>query len=319
MQSDRFLWILRSWACPAWRRRLRIPKSDMVVGWHRRVFARLDVEVVPQIIEPGSGSGSIGTSIAKANTITSHSFVAPEFGIYLNGMKQKGSNKKKPKQKPTKNKENAIEASSGVLEIHKHYVAGLKRAWRKAEGQKRMLLPETDLLRSLSVPTPPMLEDALGYHGRLRFVAFYYSPRMAEPVHCDGGDAFPIDRTAWNVFTSHPIVCPVLEKFHTLYGRLNAYDPLLSPSELSALSVSALRGYCGRFHMVVLDRETRQLFLGSWEATILFLNLAEPDEEMHVELEDGKLVSVGNERAPEMTPKSVVSALKAWLDDRLAD
>src|SRR4029450_12166574 len=30
-----------------------------------------------------------------------------------------------------------------------------------------------DLLRYLPIPTPPMLEEALGYRGRLRFVAFY--------------------------------------------------------------------------------------------------------------------------------------------------
>src|SRR4030095_11020331 len=117
-------------------------------------------------------------------------------------MKQKRPVRKKPQQEQASQKQTAIEASSAMLEIHKRYVAGIKRGWRQLQGKNRVLLPETHLLRYLPIPTPPMLEEALGYRGRLRFVAFYYSPGIAEPVHNDGGDALPIDPAAWDVFTS---------------------------------------------------------------------------------------------------------------------
>ena len=70
-----------------------------------------------------------------------------------------------------------------------------------------------------------MLEKALGYHGQLSFVAFYYSPRTVAPVHCDGGDELPVDRRGWDLsyrIISHKAVLPSLEQYKTLFGKLSS-------------------------------------------------------------------------------------------------
>src|SRR5258707_15581073 len=43
----------------------------------------------------------------------------------------------------------------------------------------------------LPIPVPPMLEEAFGYRGTLRFVEFAYSKTPHQFVYCDGGDFIP--------------------------------------------------------------------------------------------------------------------------------
>ncbi len=41
-------------------------------------------------------------------------------------------------------------------------------------------------IEKLVVPAPPMLDEAIGYPGRARYVAFYWTPYGDEVIYTDG-------------------------------------------------------------------------------------------------------------------------------------
>ena len=78
-----------------------------------------------------------------------------------------------------------------------------------------------DLLKDLSTPekwsivqapiaVAPMMEEALGYTGTRRYVAFYVSLRTFE-FGFDDGEFHSSDMAAWREFTSHPLVASTLD------------------------------------------------------------------------------------------------------------
>lgn len=93
--------------------------------------------------------------------------------------------------------------------------------------------PET--LVPLPVPVPPMLEQALGYPGQARLVAFFWSPLGDEAVFNDGWCSGDADWTAYLAFVEHPTV-----------------EPHLRPFDLGSSEDEAR-------HWLVLDREERTL------------------------------------------------------------
>jgi hypothetical protein len=88
----------------------------------------------------------------------------------------------------------------------------------------------------LSVPVPPMLEEALGYTGTARLVAFYWTPMGDEAMYDDGVQSGDGEWPAWLSFVQHPKVEP----------QLGPYD--LGSSESEAR------------HWLVLDRTARALY-----------------------------------------------------------
>ncbi|HLV98698.1 MAG TPA: hypothetical protein VKT82_08485 [Ktedonobacterales bacterium] len=106
--------------------------------------------------------------------------------------------------------------------------------------------PET--LVPLPVPVPPMLEQALGYPGQARLVAFFWSPRGDEAMHDDGRCTGVGDWTAYLAFIKHPTV-----------------EPHVRPFDLGSSEEEAQ-------HWLVLDRETRTLsVLPVQQAALLLL------------------------------------------------
>lgn len=57
---------------------------------------------------------------------------------------------------------------------------------------------------------PPMIEQAFGYKGTRRYVAFYVSLRTFK-FGFDDGEFHPSDVAPWRAFTSHPLVASVLD------------------------------------------------------------------------------------------------------------
>lgn len=97
-------------------------------------------------------------------------------------------------------------------------------------------------LTLLAAPVPPMLEEALGYDGTARLVAFYWDPNGDECSWNDGRlSVCGANWWAWLAYTQHPLIC-----LHLL-----PYD--LGSSEAPAS------------HWLVLDREARQLYVGPWD------------------------------------------------------
>ena len=63
-----------------------------------------------------------------------------------------------------------------------------------------------DSLRTLPIPVPPMLEQALGYFGSARLVAFYWEPAGDKALFDDGVISAAAERPAYLAFVEHPRV-----------------------------------------------------------------------------------------------------------------
>src|SRR5258705_3680678 len=94
-------------------------------------------------------------------------------------------------------------------------------------------------LKKLLLPVPPMIEEAFGYTGSSRFVAFYWRPSpfgfsCQDPALSKTSP----HRTVWLTFAQHPRVHPFLDSFN------------LGSEDRAAK------------HWLVLDRVERQFFIG---------------------------------------------------------
>ena len=70
--------------------------------------------------------------------------------------------------------------------------------------------PEKWSIVPIELSAPPMIEEALGYTGNRRYVAFYVSLRTFE-FGVDDGEFQPSDMSAWKEFTVHPLVAAFLD------------------------------------------------------------------------------------------------------------
>ena len=67
----------------------------------------------------------------------------------------------------------------------------------------------------LLIPVPPMIEEALGYTGSSRFVAFYWKPNPSDFWWCDShGSKRSAFGDVWRVFVQHRRVHPFIEQFN---------------------------------------------------------------------------------------------------------
>lgn len=80
----------------------------------------------------------------------------------------------------------------------------------------------------LLVPVPPMIEEALGYTGSSRFVAFYWKPSPAVLCWCDSQESRPsLFGAVWLTFAKHRRVHPFLEYLNLGAGNSDADQWLL--------------------------------------------------------------------------------------------
>src|SRR5437879_7513122 len=186
---------------------------------------------------------------------------------------------------------------------HRHCVAATKLAVRKIGREipaPRDISPNIVGAQPLSFPVPPMLEEALGYRGALRFVSFGYSARTRQFTYCDGGDNIPADPEPWLSFLRHPLIAPHLPKkrYIPLYGVFTNKD---RPPAL---------------HWLLLDREKRRACICRWDQLILLFALVEPeDEDYHTVFVDGLLMSPGNEDYKIPPQSEALERLREFLDE----
>jgi len=94
-------------------------------------------------------------------------------------------------------------------------------------------------LTRLGAPVPPMLEEAIGYEGTARLVAFYWEPGGDEAAYHDGRRGLVgANWHAYLTYTRHAAVAPHLAG----YAPGNADEPAR--------------------HWLVLDRAARVLYVG---------------------------------------------------------
>lgn len=170
-------------------------------------------------------------------------------------------------------------------------------------------------VKPLSIPVPPMLEEALGYRGDLRFVEFGYSPRTRRFGYCDGGDHIPTDHHLWTRFLRHSLIAPHLPKgrYPTLYGAFPR-------NYQRAIEEPFANGAKGRFatppHRLLLDRKERHIYLCRTDHTLLFFALKEPENEDRRRIfVDGLLMSPGCENYKIPPRKELAAELLGWLDE----
>lgn len=202
---------------------------------------------------------------------------------------------------------------------HKSFVEGARAALQRLGCTVPIPSDISPLMvgaQPLSFAAPPTMEEAFGYRGSLRFVAFGYSPRTRKFVHCDGGDDIPGYSDTWLGFLSHPFIAPRVSEncYPTLYG---VFSRKAQPSLHELMEGGDQRAECFEpVHCLILDREKRQLYICRRDQMLLFFSLTEPDEGNRIFI-DGVRMSPGNENYEDVPAPEAVAQLRTFLDNRL--
>lgn len=208
---------------------------------------------------------------------------------------------------------------------HRHFGAGMKTALQKWALEKfgrdisvAAISPSAiDGVQSLSIPVPPMLEEALGYRGTSRLVEFGYSARTHEFGYCDGGDHIPTDQDLWFRFLRHPAIAPRLpeSRYPTLYGVFPR-NQQRAVAQLLGRKLDKRGRYPKPPYRLLLDREKRQPYVCRTDHTTLLFALTEPeDKDRYRIFVDGLLMGPGCENYKVPPRKELASELLGWLDE----
>ena len=182
---------------------------------------------------------------------------------------------------------------------HERCTAGMKEA-AQSLGLPSDISPKNIGAQALPFPVPPMLEEALGYRGSLRFVGFGYNPRTRHFCFCDGGDDIPVDPQPWLAFLRHPVIARHLPR--RLYPRL--YGVFTGTDEPESVP------------MLLLDRDKRKTYISRWDQVFLLLVLVEPDDHQRVFI-DGLLMSPGSKEYKVPARPETLQKLREFLDESL--
>lgn len=201
---------------------------------------------------------------------------------------------------------------------HGRFVGGMRAALRRMGRSVPIpseISPTMIGAKPLSFVAPPMMEEAFGYRGRLRFVAFGYSPKTRRFGHCDGGDDIPTDSSTWIRFLRHPLIAPGLSesRYPTLFGELGrkTVPPL---DEIMAGEAPRSKSF-EHFHYLLLDREARQLYVCQRDQLILFFSLVDAGENSSPRVfVDGLKMSPGDENYKLTPAPDLVAQLFVSLD-----
>src|SRR5438094_5365482 len=215
--------------------------------------------------------------------------------------------------------------------VHRDRLASSRAQGRFIEGVKTALhemghsVPDPSKVsptivgaKPLSLAAPSAMEEALGYRGKLRFVAFGYCPRTRRFGHCDGGDDIPTDSGAWLQFLNHPLVAAQISKsqYPTLFGEFGR-KTVPSLDEIMTGKAARIKN-SEHFHDLLLDRKTRQLYVCQRDQLILFFSLVEAGENSAPRVfVDGLRMSTDDENYKLPPAPELVGQLFACLDERL--
>src|SRR5262245_20356750 len=159
---------------------------------------------------------------------------------------------------------------------------------------KDLRTPEKWAIVPAPIAVAPMMEEALGYKGTRRYVAFYVSLRSFE-FGFDDGEFHASDMAVWKEFTSHLLVASTLDY----------------PSKEGC--------------WVMLDRSARRLYVGTPTKVRLFLDINFDEEEVPAPSEVETLANVRRQfRAwldTELEKPAAQYRLGCWHDkyDRFTD
>lgn len=215
--------------------------------------------------------------------------------------------------------------------VHRDRLASSRAQGRFIEGVKTALqemgrsVPDPSKVsptivgaKPLSLAAPSAMEEAFGYRGKLRFVAFGYCPRTRRFGHSDGGDDIPTDSGVWLQFLNHPFVAAHISKtqYPTLFGEFRT-KRVPSLDEIMTGKAARIKN-SEHFHDLLLDRKTRQLYVCQRDQLILFFSLLEAGENSasRVFIDDLRM-SPGDEDYKLPPAPELVGQLFACLDNCL--
>jgi hypothetical protein len=149
----------------------------------------------------------------------------------------------------------------------------MKESVRKVHGTVRnaaTVLPTFVSADPLDFKVPPIIEQAFGYRGSLRFVEFSYSRRTHQFGYSDGGDHVPYDTQLWTEFVNHPLVWAEIgeDDCPTLYGKFQPQGGRFC-SELDRPNQE--------WHCLLVDRQERRPYLSTMPRVVFFFPLTEPE------------------------------------------
>jgi len=201
---------------------------------------------------------------------------------------------------------------SVALQVHRMFVDEVKAAARRVASQTldpASVVPTIIGAKALDLRIPPMMEQAFGYRGKLRFLEFSFSPATGEFGFSDGGDHVPSNEAQWRMFIRHPMVSSHLAEslYPSLHGSL---EPLSSLEDQDGLEDQS-----DNWHALLLDRWKRQAYACTRKQLTLFFPLTEPDDcDAHTLFLDGMLLSPGCADYKTPAPPELGEQLRAWLD-----
>lgn len=173
------------------------------------------------------------------------------------------------------------------------------------------VLPTIVGAEPLDFKVPPIMEQAFGYRGSLRFVEFSYSPRTHQFGYSDGGDHVPSDALLWTEFVNHPLVWAEIgeDECPTLYGNFQ---------HRGGRSCRELNRPNQEWHCLLVDRQERQPYLCTIKQVVFFFPLTEPaNGDDHMVFRDGLLLSPSHSDFRGVPPAEILQQLYAWLDEEL--
>jgi hypothetical protein len=203
----------------------------------------------------------------------------------------------------------------------RRFVEGVKAALHKTGHSVPVpstISPAVVGAKPVSLAAPSAMEEAFGYRGKLRFVAFGYSPRTRKFGHCDGGDDIPTDSGAWLRFLNHRFVAAHISKsrYPTLFGEFD--KKTVPPLDEIIAGQAPQRKNSEHFHYLLLNRETRQLYVCQRDEMILFFSLLEiPGNSPPRLFVDDLRMSPGDEDHRLSPAAQPLAQLFAYLDERL--
>jgi len=201
-----------------------------------------------------------------------------------------------------------------AVRAHRRFVAAIKETVRRTHGSvpdPDTVLPTIVGAEPLDFKVPPVMEQAFGYRGKLRFVEFSYSPRTHGFGYSDGGDHVPSDAQLWTDFVNHPLVWAEIgeDDCPTLYGKFQRSGGRFC-RELDRLNQE--------WHCLLVDRQQRQPYLCTTKQVIFFFPLTEPENgDDHTIFQNGMLLSPSRTEFRALSQAEAVQQLYSSLDEEL--
>jgi hypothetical protein len=168
-------------------------------------------------------------------------------------------------------------------------------------------------LEKLVVPAPPMLAAAIGYPGRVRYIAFYWTPCGDEVIYSDGQISADGQRHTWLLFVRHNSIAPHLAAYNLGSSDEEATPWLLVDQETCAMYVGT-------------PGEVYPVLKGQFASPVEALELPEGEQTREIKLEDFRNIieSFVEVRGPR--PEEIIEArrkqdalteeLRVWLDSK---